>query len=211
MRHFHDYVGRPSLKRNPSGSSEGGSEGSFYLEREVCFVWLWSKEGLWRLLLWLCFLKKWKGCDELARHQRRRPFGSFVLLSLNQRAFTASLQLRKADEATISQIVYFWKLKCYKCIVNSKKTVIFSKTPKMLFCVFDLNWRKSQSWSHWNNLFVVTPKPLPDWLFSWIIIVILEFLKRFTVLSHHPYFVSFHRSCDVPIYQFCPKLWQDFK
>ena len=131
MRHFHDYVGRPSLKRNPSGSSEGGSEGSFYLEREVCFVWLWSKEGLWRLLLWLCFLKKWKGCDELARHQRRRPFGSFVLLSLNQRAFTASLQLRKADEATISQIVYFWKLKCYKCIVNRKKTVISSKTPKL--------------------------------------------------------------------------------
>ena len=34
-------------------------------------------------------------------------FDSFVLLSLNQRAFTASLQLRKGDEATISQIVYF--------------------------------------------------------------------------------------------------------
>ena len=28
----------PLLRENPSGGSEGGSEGSFYLEREVCFV-----------------------------------------------------------------------------------------------------------------------------------------------------------------------------
>ena len=122
----------PSPEKNSSDNWEGGSEGSFTLRGRFALCDSDPRRASEGYSFGSAFSKC--GKDVMSWHATNDDaftFDSFVLLSLNQRAFTASLQLRKGDEATISQIVYFWKLKCYKCIVNRKKTVISSKTPKL--------------------------------------------------------------------------------